>query len=186
MEQLGNLLAAMIAVILNGQSDLTVMPQKENVAPADLPKPAYGYYARAGHALPPEILHEFQRGGKYFGALAFVARKLGVYRQTVEKVAHGKAQSRRILAAIQDRLIEIDREASLDSAGLKPELLAEFLTGGRYVGLQRLVATRCRVSPTYVSKIAHGVYENDGIMEQLRAEMAQVDAKIAAKNGVPE
>ena len=91
MEQLGNLLTAMIAVIVSGNAGIL------------LDSPTYSRHSE----LEGIDLREFRRGGKYFGTYARVSRDLGVSRPSVCRVVQGYA-SRRILDAVLREIRRID------------------------------------------------------------------------------
>lgn len=70
-------------------------------------------------ALPPsenpqpltsERLSEFSRGGRYYGCLAQIARKLNSTSANIYSVAKGTARSKRLLVGIHEELARIDAE----------------------------------------------------------------------------
>jgi hypothetical protein len=166
MEQLGNLFTAMIAVIVGGGSDLMLKPA-----------PVFSTH--------PELsgidLAEFQRGGRYFGAYARVAKRLNVSRPLVTYTARGKG-TRRVLEALVKEIRRIDSEAPRSAVlSLTVAELSEFKTG-KYRGVFSRVARALRMNTQNVWRVGHGE-KSERVLCAIRAEMARVDAELAAKNG---
>lgn len=165
MEQLGALLTAMVAVIMSGSTDLV---QK--------PAPVFSTH--------PELagidLAEFQRGGRYFGAYAHVAKKLNVSRPLVTYTAQGKG-SQRVLKALVEEMRRIDmmppRAATVP---LNHDELSHFK--GKYRGALSRVARSLGMDAQNVWRVAHGA-KSERVLTAIRAEMARVDAELAAKQG---
>ena len=166
MEQLGNLLTAMIAVIVGGSSGMMLEPT-----------PIYSTH--------PELagidLRDFQRGGRYFGVYARVAKKLNVSRPLVTYTARGKG-TRRVLEAITQEIRRIDES---DPPQTVTPLFVEDLShfrSGRYRGVLSRTARALGMETANIWRVAHGE-KSARVLAALRAEMARVDAELAAKNG---
>ena len=165
MEQLGNLLTAMVAVIVGGQSDLLLDP------------PVYSSH--------PELqgidLREFRKGGRYYGVYARVARKIKVSRPLVFYTAKGKG-TRRVLLALLSEIRAVDNmPAPPTIAPLSSLEISQFRTG-KYRGVITRTACVLGMDVQNVWRVAHGE-KSKRVLTALRAEMARVDAELASKKG---
>ena len=166
MEQLGNLLTAMIAVIVSGNAGIL------------LDSPTYSRHSE----LEGIDLREFRRGGKYFGTYARVSRDLGVSRPSVCRVVQGYA-SRRILDAVLREIRRIDEHGGPKlPTPLSPMELGQFGSGGKYRGVYTRVAKNLGMLHSNVWRAAHGE-TSARLLTAIRAEMARVDAELAGKKG---
>ena len=166
IEQLGHLLTAMIAVIVGGSSGLMIEPI-----------PVFSTHPELAHI----DLREFTRGGKYFGAYARVAKKLGVSRPLVTYTARGKGTAR-VLKALIDEVRRIDSAAPQTCA---PPLTSEELSHfrkGKYRGVFTRVALYLGMEKANVWRVGHGE-KSDRVLTAIRAEMARIDAGLAATKG---
>lgn len=138
-------------------------------------------------SLPPETLAEFRRGGKYFGLYAETARRRAVQPNYVISVAHGRQLSSPTLAALRVCIREVDAQIPKSTAAgvepFSPQLLLEMGHGGRYYGIYARVARSLGLQRSNVAHVARGEATSRRVLLALRAEMARVDAEIAAKNG---
>jgi uncharacterized protein YaiE (UPF0345 family) len=157
MEQLGNLLTAMIAVIVSGSSDLMV---SSGVGP-----------------IPCLSRESLRAKGKYRGVITRVTSKLGVSRTLVRKVCTGEASSARVLAEL---LAEVRRVDGLPTqAKAKPLSCAELAqcrNGGRYAGIYGRVAKKVGCARTTIAAAARGEYTFGNHLTAIREEMAVMDA----------
>jgi hypothetical protein len=159
MEQLGNLLTAMIAVIVSGSSNLLI-----DASPIVSRHPE----------LTGVDLRDFRRGGKYFGIYAKVARKLSVSRPSVCRTVQGYA-SERILSAVIKEIRQIDTYGGPDlPTPLSQEELSQFRNNGRYRGLYTRVARDLGMQTANVWRVGHGA-ASTRVLTAIRAEMARVD-----------
>ena len=164
LEQLGALFTAMVAVIVGGSSGLMMEPE-----------PVFSTHAE----LSGIDLKEFQRGGRYFGAYARVAKKLGVSRPLVTYTARGKG-TRRVLKALVEEIRRIDAETPRSvTLPLTLAELSHFKTG-KYRGVLSRVARTLAMDTQNVWRVAHGE-KSERVLRAIRAEMARIDAEIAAK-----
>jgi hypothetical protein len=165
MEQLGSLMTAMIAVIVGGSSGFMVEPE-----------PIYSTH--------PELagvdLKEFQRGGRYFGVYARVAKKLGTSRPLVTYTARGKG-TRRVLDAILSEMLLVDHAVPTSRpVPLTIDELSHF-RNGKYRGVFTRVARSLNMEHSNVWRVGHGE-QSQRVLMAIRAEMARVDAELAAKS----
>ena len=171
LEQLGYLLTAMISIIASGSSDLLT----EN---APIP---------SRNPLLAEIdLRDFRRHGKYWGLAVRVAQQLRLSHSHVHRVLLGDSQSLRVAQAISDEMKLIDKQSApspINADGLSAEEISEFSRGGRYFGLKASVAKQLGISQNTVCKAARDPKNSRPTYRAIRAEMARVDADIAAKSG---
>jgi hypothetical protein len=173
MEMLGNLLTAMIAVIVGGSSNLLSEPSQR------------AHSIGRFNSLPLETLVEFRRGGKYFGLYAEVARATGCAPTNVVSIAHGRLQSSAIIAVLTKRIGEIDAQMIVAKnpaiPTLSPEVLAQMKPGGKYFGLYARVARSLGVNKSNVRRTAIGHVTSRRMLDAVWSEMARVDAELAAR-----
>jgi hypothetical protein len=161
MEQLGNLLTAMIAVIVGGESDLFIKNNR--------------------FILPNSDRREFCPGGKYYGISQCVAQKLGVTREHVNDVACGRATSARVRSAFLSEIERID--AMTPTKPLSPAERKQVAGGGKYKGICPRVAATLNVSRATVRRVILG-QKTDQRME--RQILTAVRKEIARIEVVPE
>lgn len=181
LEQLGNLLTAMIAVIVSGRSDLMLTESPANEAPQSAPGPWVARIGKHPH-LPHEVLVEFGSGGKYHRVCARVAARLGRTQSHVHNVAFGKNPSLRIMAEIQSEIKAVDEHllARLPEKAqvLSAEVLAQISRNGqKYYGIYPRLARQLGVSAYVVRYVARGVTKNDRIFAALLSEVARIDSE---------
>ena len=164
MEQLGNIMTAMIAVIVGGSSGMMLEPE-----------PVYSTH--------PELagidLKEFQRGGKYFGVYRRVANELGVSRPLVTYTARGKG-ARRVLDALLKEIHRVDQAPPAPHTAPLTESELSLFAKGRYRGAISRVASNLGMETSNVWRVAHGE-KSERVLKALRAELARIDAELAAK-----
>jgi hypothetical protein len=159
MEQLGNLLTAMVAIIVSGSSEMMTKPA-----------PVFSTH--------PELsgidLAEFRRGGRYFGVYARVVKKLGVSRAVVTYTAQGRT-SRRVLEALVEEIQRVDVEgAPVLTSPLNRAELSHFATG-KYRGVFTRVAQSLQMQTANVWRVGHGS-KSERVLRAIREEMARVDS----------
>lgn len=142
--------------------------------------------------LSAELLDQFQRGGKYFGTFARVARECGVSSSDILHVARGTshrsaAVNAQILGCLSAEIARIDA-VPLNSRPLpiEPSERAEFSWGGRYYALQSRVARKHGFSRSTVGKVVRYGRGSEHVLRTVRAEMKRIDAELAAKQGGAE
>ncbi len=168
MEQLGNLLTAMIAVIVSGNAGVLLDP------------PIYSIHPQ----LSGINLREFRHGGRYFGVYARVARKCDASAVSVRNAVTGKGNSLRLLNAFLSEIKRVDSSPTPDH----PQALSAaerklFLPGGKYCGLLLRTAKSQGMSTGNLRRVAAGKQRNDKVLLALRRAMAHVDAEPSAKKG---
>jgi hypothetical protein len=162
LEQLGNLLTAMIAVIVSGNSGVL------------LDQPIYSIH--------PEFsgidLRDFGARRPYYGVKRRVALKLGMSEGSVGRVINGGAGSARVKAAVLDEISRCDSagtKSRTDSDPLGLDVLKHFGRGGKYYGVFAHVGRRLGLTSTTVcSGCRHGGSKR--ILDAVRDEMARIDA----------
>jgi len=178
MEQLGNLLTAMIAVIVSGKADLLVGDSSK------IDGLSGGFLV-----LPLDLMRKFRAGGPHCGTLAQIAREIGVSPGVLRNVFRGKARSRHIANAILTTIVRLEGERALDlvytkSSAYDPPFTQkerrQFGLGGRYYGVQSKVRARLNVSPDAVSCVVRGETCSRSILAALREEMKEADSAPAA------
>jgi uncharacterized small protein (DUF1192 family) len=126
---------------------------------------------------------EFRNGGRYHGAMTRVAKSLGVSENMVEMVSRGKSTSARILKALKDEIARIDANPKLSPAPLTDEERRQFARGGKYYGVVARTAESLGMLACNVHRCLRGKTRSPRILAAIRAEIARVDAEIAAKSG---
>ena len=126
---------------------------------------------------------EFRNGGKYFGLFTQIAKDLSVNPSTVEMVSRGARISERILNAIVAGVRRIDSDPQLSPQPLSPFERAQFARGGSYYGVSTRVAKSLGMLNSNMHRALRGKTRSPRILASVRAEMARVDAELAAKNG---
>ena len=166
MELLGNLLTAMIAIIVSGSSDLLI-----EATPITSTNPAFATLN----------LRECRWGGKYYGLANRVAARLGVCHSNVRRVLYGEATSARVTKALLEE-IKIFQSQPLNLARpiLSKDEQKQCSHGGKYYGIYTKVARDLGITNTSVRYAAIGKIASDRAVEAMRAEMARIDAKRAA------
>ena len=163
LSQLGDLLTAMIAVVLTGTSPLSVEDEvtTHNVRKID-------------HA-------EFRCGGRYFGLLSRVASRLQVSPSYVAHVFNGSMESQRILRAIAEEVRNVDATfKEIDQDILTHDERSQFGPGGRYRGIGAEVGRKLGVNSGTVMLVARGRHKSKRIMCAIREEMKRVDCDAAS------
>jgi hypothetical protein len=173
MEQLGNLLTAMIAVIVSGSSDLLV--ESEPTAKGARPQ-STGYIS-----VPKEIHRQFFGAGKCKGLISAVALETQRPKQVVTGVLHGRMGSQIIADALirgiservgsEAALLITPAEQPIPTSALSQEELEEFRNRGRYFGLMGDVAEQFGTRIGTVSSVAHGKLKSKKILAALRTGM---------------
>jgi hypothetical protein len=142
--------------------------------------------------LSPEELKEFNRGGRYHGLMGKVAKQCGTRVGTVSSVAHGKIQSRRIIAALRAGMNTFtagptagQRPKATKSVHFSEDVILQFTTG-KYRGTVVRVARDLCVGRCRVSEVLHGRGQSARIIAALKSEIARIDAEHAAKNGAAQ
>jgi hypothetical protein len=167
LQQFGALFTAMIAVIVSGGCEL-LCDDSDEISPE--------IFAQIPH-------REFQRGGRYFGAFSRVAAQTNVTPGYVCHVACGRMRSARVMTAISREIRRCDAAAATPCEGFTAAERAAFQHGGRYRGVLTIVASNLNVRRDTVSRTVRGDHLSARITGAVRAEMARVDAEIAAANG---
>jgi hypothetical protein len=151
------LIAALFAVVLTGE-----MPKGQ----------------RAGLSASERAL--LKKGQVCFGAIKAAAGRIGLSQNYVGKVATGVYTSEPVLAAVRKEMQAMkDRAAGL--APLSPEELSGFAYGGRYYGIQSVVARRLNLVPHQISHAARRPNFRPERFIALREEMRRIDAELAVK-----
>ena len=159
MEQIGNLLTAMIAVIVSGSSELLVVS--------------------------PESKNKFESGGIYSGVFKRVAAELKLSSTYVRQVYRGKYDSARISEALAIEIRKCDEEAgkSPEPQPLTRQELAEFARGRKYFGVYSCAALKLGISRTTANMVARGSRVSRKTLLAIRAEMQRIDAALLEKDG---
>jgi hypothetical protein len=176
MEQLGNLLTAMIAVIVGGSSDLTT----------DLPSPDFEALASNDPVLPTNILCQFKPGRRCMGAVAEIAHEQNVCWSTVRKVLYGQTINRTIMAAVLRKIAERCGAESLRSLKFgmpvrkkhSPfciEEVRKFRHSGPYFKVKKDVAHRFGVQLATVSDVISGKSKTHRILTALRDGIKEIE-----------
>jgi hypothetical protein len=161
MEQLGNLLTAMIAVVLSGQSDLLLgsQPQEKTKVFPDI---------------NPSL---FRRGAKYYGIYHRVAEKLALSKPYVFDIGCGRRKSPRIVEALRAEMLVMDAEFVKRPSLLTAAEVRDLRRGGRYYGLAEHAARHLGLKREAVNyTIRSNGRSSQRILTALRAEMARVDS----------
>jgi hypothetical protein len=169
LEQLGNLMTAMIAVIVTGTFNSKVIKRSGKPLPNTF----------AVEKLRKINRLDFRTGGRYNGAMKKVAHELGVCRGSVEAAAQGRVKSGRILDALVKEIDRRDREAEIRPLPITEEERAAFGRGGKYYGVNTRVARQLGMLPNNAHRVLRGKYHSPNILRALRAEMARIDADLA-------
>ena len=176
-EQLGNLLTAMVAVIVSGKTDL-LFDQMED-QPSRIEEIASGLLE-----IPKDIRMKFRTGGPYCGSMKEIANRLDVTAGTVSNVFRGAARTKRIALAILQFLVDREGEQVLDlvSNRVSPydcpftsEERGGFRRKGRYYGALAAVARKFALARGTVSMVVRGESSSERIVDALRAEMRRID-----------
>lgn len=198
MEQLGNLLTAMIAVIVSGSSDLMLANEENDYlfSPQAL---ALNYID-----IDPSIRLQFRSGGKYNGTLRRIARDLNFGRSHVERVFHGATRSHIVANAIIEAISEMEGPDGLHnlislrpapprsprpkrtSAPSRPpfsEAELKLFRNKPYRGIQKGIVASLGVSETLVQQVIHGHARSARVLAEFKSAIKRVDAELAAKKG---
>lgn len=185
MEQLGNLLTAMLAVIVSGQTDLLIGKSDPAESPEPKPKRRFTKSAVFDSAVFSHIdRREFRQGGRYHGAYGRIAEELGVSKHTVEGASRHPQMSSRITAAILAEVARIDASPQLSPLPLDESERAQFRPGGRYYGSLARVANALGVLPSNMHRAIRGNQRSPRIIAAVRAEMARIDARFVGSGNV--
>ena len=179
MEQLGNLLTAMIAVIVGGSSDL--LGGDPPPEPSLIEKLAASYYV-----LPPDISTKFRPGAKHCGVLARISREIGLKRGCASNNFRGLSKSKRVGTAILAEIVKLEGDEFLSrvitrstphDSPFTAEERKQFGSGGQYGAVRSTVWTALHVHPATVGACIRGTLVSPRIVAALRVEMAAVDAR---------
>lgn len=173
LDQIGQLLTAAIAVMLTGRSPLRRRGGTGSIPPQSWLNSPISKLDR----------RDFRKGGRFFGVHLSVARRLRTHVNYVQAVSAGKVSSPRVLAAL---VREMQKISSASANSVHPLTLEErnlFKHGRRYFGLLSRIARNLNLSADFVQKAGKGLYRSDKVMAAIRAEMARVDAELAAQTG---
>jgi uncharacterized small protein (DUF1192 family) len=126
---------------------------------------------------------EFSFGGKYYGVSGRVAKSLGMLNSNMHRIVRGKLRTPRVLAALRKEMARVDalpRDPLPEP--LTKEEIAQFKNGRKYYGLYTRVAQAVgmRANAFYHMSARSSVSQPE-MIRALRAEMARVDAELAAK-----
>jgi hypothetical protein len=145
---------------------------------------------RAGvpiRTINPALAHlnrsDFSQGGKFYGLMAHIARKLNIGGCYVKEVVDGKSHAARVIAAIIEEIQLGYKPPQKFHDQLSATEEVAFHRGGRYYGLYRRVAQQLGLNKRTVSAACRGTGRSDRAVIAVRAEMARVDAELAAKGG---
>ena len=156
-----------------------------NAAP--LPQQLVTTTALSPGQISPEEQLLFRPGRRYNGLRAKVARHFGLSGSFIGNVIRGFYDRPDIIEALRTEMRVADvRSAQELDPQFEPITAAEqrhFRKNWKYSGLQRLVAEQLGVSRNSVSAVCTRRNNTPRIVSTLRAEMARVDAEIAAKSG---
>jgi hypothetical protein len=166
MEQLGNLLTAMIAIIVGGQSALLAeaAPIRSELA-----------------ELAGIDLKEFRQRGRYYGVFALVAKQLHVTSGYVARTVRLEKCPRPIVEALLKEMRRIDRrKPAAASPPLTSRELCQF-KNGKYRGIFTRVGASMQMRPGDIWAVGRGKRRSERVLAAIRAEMARVDAGSASK-----
>jgi hypothetical protein len=124
---------------------------------------------------------DFKNGSKYCGVLKRVAHDLGVCPITVSNVRQGYSRSARIENAIIKEINRIDALPDVCPPILTAPELTNFQRGKKYFSLYAITARNLEIAKNHLVNSVRSGRRSPRILSALRAEMARVDAELAAK-----
>ena len=128
-------------------------------------------------------LREVRNGGRYYGVFTRVAQNLNVSTAAVEQCSRGTLHSKQILKALISEIERVDADKSLHPPALTMSEYAEMQRGGKYYGISSRVANSLGMHPSNMPRVTSGKIRSPRVLTALRAEMARIDAELAAKSG---
>jgi hypothetical protein len=154
--------------------------QREDVSPtSDAPITIQHYVGPLADLSPLDL----RKGAKYSGLLKRAGQSIGIHRTSVNRVATGERVSDRIMQAIVAERQRIDSIQHAETPPLTAGEHSQFRRGGRYYGLTSAIAKELRLSDGHVSRVRTGEERSARVLAAIRAGMARIDGKQAAKNG---
>jgi hypothetical protein len=157
----------MIAVIAGGSSDLLLSPAEIRAKRSVF------------QGVDPRL---FRMNQRYSGIYKRVAERMGLTRRYVTAIGEGWQKSNRVSLELRAEMAKMDAEFLDRPAPLTAGQISQFKRGGRYFGLGSRTAQSLGLSKSAGTKAIHGGGRRGlKVLTALRAEMARVDAQIAAK-----
>ena len=171
LQQLGELLTAMIAVVLSGQANILLGNE-------DAGKPSSRLFEikRFGDSrLCDYDRRDFLSGGRHFGVFARARKRIGVSSDTFRryslraKMPDGAFHALMLeLGAVEDRPLAFPEPLSFAES-------SQFAAGGKYSGITRRVADRFNVPVLNFHARLRSKYPSIEILQAVREEMRLVD-----------
>ncbi len=171
-----DLICAAFAVLLLGDSGISL-------SQGGSPNPSCPV---SSDGLSPDLLSKFRFGGRYFGCYSRAAKATGLSTRIIQNVAHGKQRKHfdKVMVALRKAMADVDASSEQPPQPIDPSLLKEFsFAWGRYYGLQSRLGRQLGCGTANVNHAIRGTNKSARVLRAVHAEMARVDAELAAKQG---